>query len=197
MQHLKPKHSVTLTAHFLTPSWELKSIVLETFNLTCQHTAENIAGILQRIVRVWKIEDKIVAIVTDNASNITAAVRLTGWRHIPCFAHTLNLVVQEAIKADKDLVAVKKKCKEIVTFFHHSTKAMDKLREIQKQVGVPENKLIQEIETRWNSTFYMYMFERMLQQHQPVTTTLCLMDRNTMCFTVQDMDILKTAVTIL
>ena len=186
---------ITLTAHFLTHSWELKNVVLETFNLTCEHTAENIASILKRIVREWRIEDKVVAIVTDNASNITAAVKLTGWRHIPCFAHTLNLVVQEAIKADSALVMVKKKCKDIVAYFHHSAKAMDKLREIQKQVGAPENKLIQEVDTTWNSTFYM--FERMLQQHQAVTTTLCLMDKNTMCFTVQEMDILKSAVTIL
>ena len=75
-------------------------------------------------------------------------------------------MVQDAIKADSDLVTVRKKCKEIVTYFHHSAKAMDKIREIQKQVGAPENKLIQEVESRWNSTYYM--FEKILQQHQAV-----------------------------
>ena len=154
---------------------------MRPFNLTCDHTGDNIASILKRMCAgVDNRREKSFTIVTDNASNMTAVVRLTGWRHIPCFSHTLNLVVQEAIKADRAVVAVKKKCKEIVTYFHHSAKAMDKLRENQKQVGIPENKLIQEVDTRWNSTFYM--FERMLQQHQAVTTTLCLMDKNAMCF---------------
>ena len=40
------------------------------------------------------------------------------------------------------------------------------------------------------------MIEKMLQQHQAVTATLCLMDKNAMCFTVQEMDLLKAPVTI-
>ena len=45
--------------------------------------------------------------------------------------------------------------------------------------------------------FNFYMFERMLQQHQAVTTTLCLMDKSTMCLTAQEIDVLKAAVTVL
>ncbi|XP_049782800.1 uncharacterized protein LOC126184454, partial [Schistocerca cancellata] len=31
--------------------------------------------------------------ISDNAANIVAAIRLTAWKHITCFAHTLNLIV--------------------------------------------------------------------------------------------------------
>jgi len=76
-----------------------------------EHTAEHIAGELRRVTDEWGISNKVAAIVTDDASNMVAAVRITGWTHIHCFAHTLNLVVQEAIKIDSALLSIKKKCK--------------------------------------------------------------------------------------
>ena len=109
--------------------------------------------------------------VTDNAANVVAAVRHTGWTHVPCFAHTLNLVVSEAIKADTKIHQLRKSCRDIVSFFHHSVKASEKLKEIQLKLGIPETKLIQEVETRWNSTYFMS--ERITEQHQAITTALC------------------------
>ena len=66
------------------------------------HTAENIAASFQKIAEEWGISRKVVAMVTDNA-----AVRHTVWTHVSCFAHTLNLVVSEAIKADKKIHQLK------------------------------------------------------------------------------------------
>ena len=186
---------LTLTCHFLTSSWELKTLVLGTFELNNDHTADNIAEALQRVAGSWGISNKVVAMVTDNAANIVAAVRMTGWMHIPCFAHTLNLVVSDAIKADASIHGLKKKCKQIVTFFHHSVKSTEKLKEIQGQLGIPEHKLIQEVETRWNSTYYM--FQRITEQHQAVTTALCLANRSDLCLTSTDVELLKAAVAVL
>ena len=186
---------ITLTCHFLTSSWELKSLVLETFDFGSDHTAENIAESFQRVAESWGISGKVAAMVTDNASNIVAAVRITGWQHVACFAHTLNLVVSAAIKADRSVHDLQKKCKQIVSFFHHSAKSSEKLKEIQGQLGIPQHKLIQEVETRWNSTYYMY--ERITEQHQAVTTALCLANRNDMCLTASEVELLKAAVAVL
>ena len=56
-------------------------------------------------------------------------------------------------------------------FFHQSVNVAEKLREVQMQVGIQVKrlKLIQEVKTRWNSSFYM--FERLVEQHQAVTTS--------------------------
>ena len=89
---------MTVTCHFIDNSWQPKSYVLETFHLSVSHTAENIASELIRIANEWSISEKVVALVTDNASNAVAAARLTGWKHILCFAHTLNLIVNPAEK---------------------------------------------------------------------------------------------------
>ena len=60
------------------------------------------AASFQKIAEEWGISRKVVAMVTDNA-----AVRHTVWTHVSCFAHTLNLVVSEAIKADKKIHQLK------------------------------------------------------------------------------------------
>ena len=76
--------------------------------------AEHIAVELKGVTNHWGITHKVVATVTDNAANMVAAVRITGWTHIHCLAHTLNLVV---LKNDQTVMLIKKKCKDIVTFF--------------------------------------------------------------------------------
>ena len=186
---------ITVTCHLIDSSWQLQSLILETFNLCVDHTAVNIAAELTRIAKEWDINEKVVALVTDNAANIVAAARITGWKPVPCFAHTLNLIVQHAISADERLARLKKQCKDVVTFFHLSTKASDRLNDVQKQIGIPTGKLIQEVETRWNSSFYM--FQSILQQHEAITTTLCLQGKQEMCLTALDVEHLKKAVEIL
>lgn len=44
----------------------------------------------------WDILNKI-KIVTENAANMLAAVPITGWNSIGCYAHHINLIVQNAM----------------------------------------------------------------------------------------------------
>ena len=82
-----------LTAHTVFDEWKLESYVLETFNFNTDHTGEHITQELKRVIDNWEISS-ISCCVTDNASNMLAGIREAGWRNLPCFAHTLNLVVQ-------------------------------------------------------------------------------------------------------
>lgn len=129
----------------------------------------------------------MVCIVTDNASNMVAAIRET-------YRVLHNLVIQDSMKADEDLSIIKDKCKHIVSHFHRSVKSSDKLRVIQKQLGVPEHKLVQEVCTRWNSTYLM--FERYVEQHEAVTATLCLLGNNDLCFSADEKMKISKAITV-
>jgi len=181
---------LTVMTHFIY-LWQLKSLVLAAIKFSMEHTAEHIAGELRRVTDEWGISNKVAAIVTDNASNMVAAVRITGWTHIHCFTHTLYLVIQEVIKIDSSMLSIKKKCKDIVTFFHHSVNGAQKIREIQRQIGLKENKMIQEVGIPY------FMVERMVKEYQAVTTTLCLLNQSTMYITTIELQQLKIAVTIL
>lgn len=99
----------------------------------------------------WNIDkDKVVVMVTDNGANIVKAVHDTlGYsKHLPCFAHTLNLVATHSMDFDNATVLVTK-IKTIVTFFKKSSIAANGLRKASTL------KLIQCVDTRWNSTYYM------------------------------------------
>lgn len=80
----------------------------------------------------WSIENKISAVVTDNAPNIVNAIRLNNWRHVPCFAHVLNIGIQHGLDHIKSIMT---KMKNIVEFFKQSSLALKKLQDIQKQNG--------------------------------------------------------------
>ena len=95
---------MTVTIHYIEVEVEVegvccsKSSVLETVCLRTDHTGENIAAELQRVATGWNLHDKFVCSVTDSASNMNLALRITKWSHLPCFAHTLNLIVQGALQ---------------------------------------------------------------------------------------------------
>ena len=93
---------LTVTAHYITSDWKLESKVLQTREMPERHTALNIAERLRDSIKEWKIdEERVSAIVHDNASNITLAVQNLGWQSVPCFAHTLQLAVNKGLEVSQ------------------------------------------------------------------------------------------------
>ena len=130
----------------------------------------------------WNIQTKVVAIIIDNTANAISAVTKLGLTHFHCFVQTVSLVVNGAIHAVKRVEDVKKKVKNIVTPFHCSVKSTDHLEELQVKEGKVTRRLIQEVETRWNSTYYMLQRYLELEECKPVTTVLWHAHRFDMCF---------------
>lgn len=58
----------------------------------------------------------------------------------------------------------------LVEHFKRSELASSKLKTKQKQMGTKEHTLIQDVSTRWNSTYYMVT--RLVEQRWPLTATL-------------------------
>lgn len=185
---------ITVTCHFVD-NWELKSCVLSTYQVTGSHTAEKIASELKLVAEKWKIVGKITCVVTDNASNMTAALRLAQLKSVPCFAHTLNLIVQASINKDDILTDLRKKCRDIVSFFKRSTRASDALKCIQVESGRGNRKLVQECMTRWNSTFYM--MERIVEEYKDIKLTLCSFDHEQLSVSIAEVKIIEEALELL
>ncbi|XP_045105184.1 zinc finger BED domain-containing protein 4-like [Portunus trituberculatus] len=59
----------------------------------------------------------------------------------------------------------------------------------------PVKKLIQDVETRWNSTYHM--LERFVQQSNLVTTTLCLLGKNYLCLSNDGLSLIKKVILLL
>jgi len=72
-----------------------------------------------------------------------------------CVEHTLQLRVKRGLTSQRHLESALALCRKIATHFSHSTRAKEKLRELQRTLQLPEHAIIQDVQTRWNSTFYM------------------------------------------
>ncbi|XP_066585507.1 E3 SUMO-protein ligase ZBED1-like [Prorops nasuta] len=147
---LNTKSFLGITAHYID-SEKLKSATLSVVELSDRHTSNNIGDWILEVLELWRIKiENIVAIVSDNASNMTKAIKCTFGEHrfLSCFAHSLNLVAVQII-SDVKIKNIIDKVKTIVKYFKHSVVASDELRKKS------ELKLIQSVPTRWNSTFYM------------------------------------------
>ena len=67
-----------ITAHYIS-DWTLRSVVLACKRFRGRHTADNIIRQYEACLTEFDITQKISAIVTDNASNMTAAFSLPGY----------------------------------------------------------------------------------------------------------------------
>ena len=67
-------------------------------SLDIEHTAENIRDKVLEVLGKYDAAEKVVCSTTDNASNITKAMSEAGFPNFGGFAHTLNLVVNNALR---------------------------------------------------------------------------------------------------
>ncbi|XP_051961053.1 zinc finger BED domain-containing protein 4-like [Xyrauchen texanus] len=183
---------MAVTCHFIE-DFQMTSFLLDCFVLTDRHTAAHLASELTRVTNEWGVVDKIVACVTDNASNIVSALKdHLHWDHVPCFAHLLNLIVRAALK---EVQAILQKVKTTVEFFHRSTVASDKLKATQKQMGQEQLRLKQDVATRWNSTFYM--LKRFIEIKEPIISTLALTNASLPTLSPDEWEICREIVDII
>ncbi|XP_064475342.1 E3 SUMO-protein ligase ZBED1-like [Ornithodoros turicata] len=172
---LNTRSYIGLTAHFILEG-KLESRTLAVRGLAEAHTADNIKSVLESILSEWGISnDKVVSCITDGAANIVkAAENLFGkGRHLHCFAHILNLMASESLHACTNASSLINEVKSIVTFLKQSVKAMDLLRSEQRKNGVADSdvlKPLQEVSTRWNSTYYMIV--RYMELHNCIVQVL-------------------------
>ncbi|KAI8404300.1 hypothetical protein FOFC_15795 [Fusarium oxysporum] len=101
-------HAVmTVTAHFLDRQGKYQSRLLALRRQLRCHSGENLAVTLGRVVREWKIEDRVGTVISDNASSndncllnfygdLDAEMRLVDIRarRMRCYGHILNLVAR-------------------------------------------------------------------------------------------------------
>ena len=181
-----------ITAHFINNECKLDCFLLDCFEFSESHTDENLSSEIKRILKHWNVADKVVTVVTDNSAKIKAAVRKCGYRHISCYAHLLNLVVQEAKKEIQD---IRNKVKFIVEYFKRSPQATAKLSSFQKKMDFEGLKLKQDVPTRWNST--LDMFKRILALKQPVLAALAVLNPGLDTLSEEDWAVLKSSCDIL
>ena len=153
----KPSKSCSLlsfTAHFVKEAVRHK-VVLAASVLDLDHAGEYIAQKLTDTLLTWGIESKIHIGVRDNAANMVSAMRKANIDDFGCMAYTLQLVIRDSIFTQEVVETIVKKTRKIVGHFKHSEQACRHLTHYQNCLKVPNHCMIQDVGTRWNSTFLM------------------------------------------
>ncbi|CAG9789608.1 unnamed protein product [Diatraea saccharalis] len=159
---------LSFTAHWLSPDLNLEHGVLAIKPFSGPHTGENIAKELNAIAEVWDIpKKKIHLVVHDSGANMIKGVRAAQYDSAKCFIHSLQRSVEESIKSQEEVCEMVAAARRIVTHFNHSGTAQQKLKSIRQELNLPDHQLLQDIITRWNSTYYLMV--RLLEQKRAVS----------------------------
>nr|XP_047122462.1 zinc finger BED domain-containing protein 4-like [Hydra vulgaris] len=169
LNHICPNY---LTAHWLTNEFHQKSAVLRVCQFNVSHTAKNICEAIQSSMNDFFIPaSKVHLVARDNSANMAAGIREAGYNSLPCFLHTLQLVLNDTVFAQIYIKNISTTCKNIVTHFNHSPSSFEAYRKYQTQYQVPQNRFKQDIATRWNSQYFM--FKRIFEQKRALIPFCC------------------------
>lgn len=116
------------------------------------HTADNISDIMKDILSEWGVNiNEISCATTDNGSNILKSVKDLNLPHLTCFAHNINIGVNNALNIMEVKRAVARlKC--LQSSIAHSWKMKRDLHKAQTDLHLEPMSLPSACPTRWWST---------------------------------------------
>lgn len=159
---------ISITGHWITSDWNKKNAILNCESFEGSHTGMSIAEKILKLLNTWHIsKENIHLMIRDSGANMIRGCKDADISSASCFIHTLQLVILDSIKTQRaisDMIAV---AKRIATHFNHSSLACDKLKKIQEEYNLPQKKVVQDVSTRWNSTYYM--LERLQDLKRSIT----------------------------
>ena len=169
-----------LTIHYINSEWNLCNFLLDIIPFTDRHTGKNIASAIKSVLIEFNLLEKTLALTTDNESAMVVCGRVIAeelaleldneaFQHYRCSAHILNLAVQKGIKIiDEEVIKIQKLMGKI----KNSLQRCNRLRELCSIENLEYYKPQLDIETQWNSTYYMIIkFQKMLRPIEMLAAT--------------------------
>jgi len=159
---------LSFTGHWISPEFILEHGILAMKPFAGSHTGTNIAKELNAIAERWNIpQSKIHLLVHDSGANMIKGVRDAEYDSGKCFIHSLQRVIEKSLKSQTKIPQMVAAARRIITHFNHSGIAQQQLKSIRQELNLPNHQLVQDVSTRWNSTYYL--MERLLEQKRAVS----------------------------
>jgi len=162
------KAFIGVSVHWIDSQWDRKFAVLNCEEFSARHSGDMIAEKFETVLAAWNIpKESCHLVLRDNAANMVRAFQHADIPSLGCSLHTLQLAIHDCIfdqRAVSDALAV---CRRLVGHFKHSALASHRLKEIQQELQCDVLRPVQDVSTRWNSTYYMV--ERLLKIKRSVS----------------------------
>jgi hypothetical protein len=157
---------LSLTVHYISDEWELKTRNLQTAYLPDDHTGKNLCDMIESMLDNWELsKDQMVSVTTDNGANMKVAVRELGKPRLCCFGLVLNSAVNRALENASIANAIAT-CRRLVSSVTCSYKRKKLLDDAQNELGITAKSLSPDCKTRWGSKFKM--ISRVLLNEQAI-----------------------------
>lgn len=166
---------LTLTAHWVAYESCVRpqgqdfhcSALLSVSQIDCDYNMENTRKQFEYLWDTWIASSglRVGFNVTDNQI-IANVLEDGGHSTLQCFGHTVDLIVNEAIKSQRMVQNILSIARKICERVHRSAKAKEKLTELQKTYQLPENQPVQDVPSKWKTSFFM--LERLVEQKKAI-----------------------------
>ena len=194
--HRERQQYLTVTAHFVSDTWDVQSAVLKTVLLDSSSLfSSSVAARLEQVISEYNIMDKVKCIVIDNTDYLNAAVIALNKPHFYCLALALNTTVQESLKASTDIGYLSTRVRDIANVFLFSDQASEKLKQLQLSEGKAPLQLLQDCEWDWISTYKM--FKRYSVLHTHLAPALSTVNGENVPLVVEEIELLTHCVQVL
>ena len=160
---------------YLTADFQMRSYTLENKPFVAMsHTGEAILESLEKSIEDWSLPRAVpIYVLRDNGSNMRAAMNMSqNFMDLPCFAHTLQLSINDVVSEIEGMISMIAKCKKIGSHYHHSIQSSQLLYAQQRQLTRDERGLIMSVSTRWNPDYYM--IQRLMEEKAPLSAEIAL-----------------------
>jgi hypothetical protein len=140
----------SLTCHVITKDWEIVNMPFTICKISGHTTGEDIATDVALMCAQSKVN--ATCAVTDCEASMVAASRLMSHAWQGCTNHRLEKVAKKIFDSPTHAIALKK-ARKVAGHFHSSSQASEQLKLTTKLVMKKFLTTLQDVETRWWSTW--------------------------------------------
>ena len=157
-----------LMANFINEDWRRAKVCLACAPFDISHTGENVARWVEMECDKWGITEDVGVVTTDTAANMIKMAQYLpmNFFHCGCLNHILQLVIKDELFEKPSIKALIKTCRHICTFANQSVQLSQSVVTKQIEAGKEKSQcllLLQDVPTRWNSSFLMLQRFLLLQ----------------------------------
>lgn len=131
---------IGVTVSYIDDNWKLICRTLACRDLNISNSGKNIQALINKT--------QITAATSDRGPNAVHAIDLSGFDHVPCFAHAVNTKMEEML-ANNFIAPTLSKIKAIYNTMSNSKNAKNYLASCQKFLNLPSLKMPSSCKTRW------------------------------------------------
>lgn len=121
-----------MTVHSINKDWELERFALSCCPQNGRSTGQNLANVIDEVLTNLDLPPATqYPLTTDNANNMKLAANksILVTEHLGCFDHTLQLVVNAALKLPEILPAINA-CKWLVAKTHYAAEYKEWIKQV-------------------------------------------------------------------